>query len=90
MENLLLIPFIICLTFAFFYYTDKIVDALDKRNKEKEAIQLRNPDMNTNSWEIHKQRMIRSERSQFRGTYYYVGPRGGWYYINSNGRRTYV
>ena len=47
------------------------------------------PDINTRNWEIHASRMRRFGRSKFQGCHYYVGPRGGWYYINSRGRKTY-
>ena len=47
------------------------------------------PDVNTRNWEIHVSRMSKYGRSQFQGCHYYVGPRGGWYYINSSGRKTY-
>ena len=47
------------------------------------------PDVNTRNWEIHAKRMNKFGRSKFKGDHYYVGPRGGWYYINSRGRKTY-
>jgi hypothetical protein len=48
-----------------------------------------NPDLNTRDWALHQQRLSVFGRSQYKGCYYYVGPRGGVYYINSNGRKTY-
>ena len=60
------------------------------RQANEERYIMSNPDENTNDWEVHKKRMLQHRSSQYKGCYYYVGPRGGWYYINSNGRRTYV
>ena len=62
----------------------------EKARQARTKFLLDNPDTNTNDWELHKKRMIKSGMSQFKGCHYYVGPRGGWYYINSNGRKTYV
>ena len=69
--------------------TPEAIAARRKRKAEELQRILNNPEWNTNNWEIHQMRMNKSRKSQFKGTYYYVGPRGGWYYINSNGRKTY-
>lgn len=47
------------------------------------------PSLNTRDWQLHQRRLQKFRQSKFRGTYYYVGPRGGVYYINSNGRKVY-
>ena len=40
-------------------------------------------------WELHKQRLSQCGASRYDHCSYYVGPRGGVYYINSRGRKTY-
>ena len=50
---------------------------------------MANPGMNTRNWDLHQARMSQYGFSVFRGTQYHRGPRGGVYYINGNGRRTY-
>ena len=50
---------------------------------------MADPNANTWNWELHQARLRKHGASQFKGTHYYLGPRGGVYYINSNGRRTY-
>ena len=67
----------------------------NKWKREKEAINAAyeqrecNPDLNTNSVEQHRRRMSKYRRSLFKGTMEYVGPRGGKYRINPNGRKSY-
>ena len=67
----------------------------NKWKREKEAINAAyeqrecNPDLNTNSVEQHRRRMSKYGRSLFKGTMEYVGPRGGKYRINPNGRKFY-
>ena len=51
--------------------------------------QLSNPDINTNNWGLHKKRLEIHGTSTFRGTIFYVGPKGGVYYISYNGKKIY-
>ena len=81
---------VILLWCLYDYNSPKEVARREKIKQERIQFLMDNPGENTDDWEIHKQRMIKSDMSQFKGCHYYVGPRGGWYYINSNGRRTYV
>ena len=48
-----------------------------------------NPDTNTRNWELHQKRLEKFGRSQFKGTTFYVGPKGGVYYISYNGKKIY-
>jgi len=48
-----------------------------------------NPSLNTGNWDLHQRRLSIYKHSKFKGCHYYIGPRGGVYYINSNGRKTY-
>ncbi len=48
-----------------------------------------NPDLNTNSIHQHCRRLRRFNRSQYRGTMEYMGPRGGIYTYTDNGNRNY-
>jgi hypothetical protein len=51
---------------------------------------LRNaPELNTRNWEVHAERLNRFGHSKYRGLHYFRGPRGGLYYINRNGHKTY-
>ena len=47
------------------------------------------PERNTQDWELHQERLRKCKASRYDGCSYYVGPRGGIYYINYRGRKTY-
>ena len=47
------------------------------------------PERNTQDWELHQERLRKCKASRYDGCSYYVGPRGGVYYINYRGRKTY-
>ena len=55
-------------------------------NYEKQA---ENPDVNTKSWELHRKTLEKFGRSKYRGTMFYVGPKGGVYYITYRGTKVY-
>ena len=62
-----------------------------KDKEERKNIKLRDndPSLNTNDWDQHRRRLFKFKESQFKGTYYYVGPQGGVYYITDRGRKVY-
>ena len=72
----------------------KKLDA-ERRRQCEEADRLQrqrffdDPELNTQDWELHKQRLSQCGASRYDHCSYYVGPRGGVYYINSRGRKTY-
>ena len=59
--------------------------------KEEGTLQERynNPDLNTNTLDIHNSRLNGFRRSKFKGVMYYLGPRGGYYYYSRNGNKVY-
>ena len=57
----------------------------DSRNEKLYA----NPDLNTRKWNIHQSRLNKFGRSQYKGTMFYVGPKGGVYYITYRGTKVY-
>ena len=62
-----------------------------KEKEERKQIKSRetDPTLNTNDWDHHRRRLYKFKESQFKGTYYYVGPQGGVYYITDRGRKVY-
>ena len=62
-----------------------------KEKEERKQIKSRetDPTLNTNDWEQHRRRLYKFKESQFKGTYYYLGPQGGVYYITDRGRKVY-
>ena len=65
------------------------------RKHREEAIRLErqkcfaDPERNTQDWDLHWERLHTCKASRYDGCSYYVGPRGGVYYINYRGRKTY-
>ena len=55
-------------------------------NYEKQA---ESPDVNTKNWALHRKRLETFGKSQYRGTMFYVGPKGGVYYITYRGTKVY-
>ena len=50
---------------------------------------LNDPDLNIKDWELHRERLDNFGRSKYRGTMFYVGPKGGVYYITYRGTKVY-
>ena len=55
--------------------------------REKEI--LDKPEINTKNWDVHQQRLSLCGQSLYRGTMFYVGPKGGVYYITYRGTKVY-
>ena len=72
-----------------------ILSALRKKNgvKSYRTIQyereLKSPDINTKNWELHQRRLNKFGESKYQDTYFYVGPKGGVYYITYRGTKVY-
>ena len=61
----------------------------DKEERKNIKLREKDPSLNTNDWDQHRRRLFKFKESQFKGTYYYVGPQGGVYYITDRGRKVY-
>ena len=48
-----------------------------------------NPDMNTRDQEQHWRRINKFRKSRYKGVTYYLGPRGGYYWIAMDGTKVY-
>ncbi len=59
--------------------------------KEEGTLEERrnNPELNTNKFDLHNDRIRTFRRSKYRNTMYYLGPRGGYYYYSANGNKVY-
>ncbi len=47
------------------------------------------PDLNINDYDSHRERLKTFGKSKYRGTMFYVGPKGGVYYITYRGTKVY-
>ncbi len=48
-----------------------------------------NPDINTLDWDLHKIRLKRFGRSQYKGLTFFINDKGTIYYLNENGIKVY-
>ena len=53
--------------------------------KEKEN----NPDINTKNWDLHKIRLIKFGRSQYKGLTFFVSSEDRIYYLSQEGNKVY-
>ena len=93
MTNILLILFFVFLFLLFFY--SKRNRRLDKKTtisppylpflKEKEF----NPDISTDNWDLHKFRLEKFRRSQYKGLTFFVSSENRIYYISDEGDKVY-
>ena len=63
--------------------------ALEEAERLERQECFNDPERNTQDWELHQERLRKCKASRYDGCSYYVGPRGGVYYINYRGRKTY-
>ena len=63
-------------------------EAIKKSEKYFEHAE-NNPSMNTNDWDQHRRRLNKFQESKYKDTHFYVGPKGGVYYITYRGTKVY-
>ena len=93
MTNILLILFLVLLFLLFFY---------SKRNRrlaQKTTIsqtyvpflkeQEFNPDISTDNWDLHKIRLDKFKRSQYKGLTFFVSSENKIYYLSEEGDKVY-
>ena len=72
----------------FCFSPEQIAKAAKAKAEAREKMRT-NPALNTRDWELHAERFQRFGNSMYRDLHYFRGPRGGTYYINRNGHKTY-
>ena len=93
MTNILLILFFVLLFLLFFY--SKRNKGLTKKTtisppyepflKEQEF----NPDISTDNWDLHKLRLDKFKRSQYKGLTFFVSSENRIYYLSEEGDKVY-
>ena len=48
-----------------------------------------NPDINTINWDLHRKRLEKFGRSQYKGLTFFITPQGSIYYLSENGLKVY-
>ena len=91
---ILLIVFLVFLFFASFYSKRNKKSAKKKLiisptcvpySKEQEF----NPDISTDNWDLHKNRLERFKRSQYKGLTFFVSSEKRIYYLSEEGDKVY-
>jgi len=93
MTNILLILFFVLLFLLFFYskrnrvLTQKttIIPTYVPFLKEQEF----NPDISTDNWDLHKLRLDKFKRSQYKGLTFFVSSENRIYYLSEEGDKVY-
>ena len=93
MTNILLILFFVLL-FLLFFYSRRNNKSAKKTTisstyvpflKEKEF----NPDISTDNWDLHKLRLDKFRRSQYKGLTFFVSSENRIYYLSEEGDKVY-
>ena len=93
MTNILLILFFILLFLLLFYSKRKnksakkttIIPTYVPFLKEQEF----NPDISTDNWDLHKLRLDKFKRSQYKGLTFFVSSENRIYYLSEEGDKVY-
>lgn len=94
MTNILLILFLVLLL-LFFFYSKRNNKLIHKKTtitptyvpflKEQEF----NPDISTDNWDLHKLRLDKFKRSQYKGLTFFVSSENKIYYLSEEGDKVY-
>ena len=93
MTNILLILFFV-LFFLLFFYSRRNNNSAKKTTisptyvpflKEQEF----NPDISTDNWDLHKLRLNKFKRSQYKGLTFFVSSENKIYYLSEEGDKVY-
>ena len=95
MLNILVILFFIIVCFILLYFYTKRYQRSPKTkpsfgtfNPDLKEVQF-NPDINTNNWDLHKLRLDKFKRSQYKGLTFFKSSEDKIYYLSENGIKVY-
>ena len=93
MTNIFLILFFVLILLLFFY------SKRNNKSAKKTTIsptyvsllkeQEFNPDINTDNWDLHKLRLDKFKRSQYKGLTFFVSSENKIYYLSEEGDKVY-
>ena len=93
MTNILLILFFVLLFLLFFYSKQNIRCAHKTTNIPTYIPSLKdqkfNPDISTDNWDLHKLRLDKFKRSQYKGLTFFVSSENKIYYLSEEGDKVY-
>ena len=97
MKNLLLI-LIFCIVFLFLFILFFLLNRKQRFSKKAKIIspyipffkeEKLNPDISTDNWDLHKIRLDKFGRSQYKGLTFYINSENKIYYLSEEGVRVY-
>ena len=93
MKNILLILFFVLILLLFFY------SKRNNKSAKKTTIsqtyvsfleeQEFNPDISTDNWDLHKLRLDKFKRSQYKGLTFFISSENRIYYLSEEGDKVY-
>ena len=97
MSKLLLFLFIIFLFLIIIFLPSIYCKKYNRLKKTKSFFPLilsineeeYNPDFNTNNWYLHKNRLLKFGRSQYKGLTFFVNSEDKIYYLTEKGKKVY-
>ena len=93
MTNILLILFFVLL-FLLFFYSRRNNKSAKKTTISQTYLpflkeQQFNPDISTDNWDLHKLRLDKFKRSQYKGLTFFVSSENKIYYLSEEGDKVY-
>ena len=93
MTNILLILFFVLL-FLLFFYSKRNSGLAQKTTIIRTNVpflreQEFNPDISTDNWDLHKLRLDKFKRSQYKGLTFFVSSENRIYYLSEEGDKVY-
>ena len=93
MTNILLILFFILILVLFFYSKRNNKSAKKTTISQTYLPYLKeqefNPDISTDNWDLHKLRLDKFKRSQYKGLTFFVSSENKIYYLSEEGDKVY-
>ena len=97
MTSILLIPLFIIVLFVLlslsFFHSKRNKRSLKTKNISSPISSLKeqefNPDINTLNWDLHKLRLDKFKRSQYKGLTFFVSSENKIYYLSEEGDKVY-
>ena len=93
MTNILLILFFVLILLLFFYSKRNNKSAKKTTISQTYLPYLKeqefNPDISTDNWDLHKLRLDKFKRSQYKGLTFFVSSENKIYYLSEEGDKVY-
>ena len=91
---LILLSVFFVLLFTSFFYSKRNKKSTKKTKIRSPHIPLLkeqefNPDISTNNWDLHKLRLNKFRRSQYKGLTFFVSSENRIYYLSEEGHKVY-